>query len=374
MKKIVFVIYDLEGAGAEKVLVDTVNNLDHTKYDITVQTLVHNDTFYSMLDERVHYRTIVRTTRPRVRKILSGILQYVLPPRCLYQWYMKDTYDIEIAFMEGIGTKTLAHSTNKKAKKYCWVHINLLECVQNDRIFFRSLSYQKRCYAAFDEIYCVSQGVKHAFIQRFGEDLRDRTHVIYNVLDDNFVRAQAQKPCPYQTGDAFQMISVAGLSQRKGFERLIRICGRLKREGFRFELSIVGKGELKEKLEQLTVQEGVDDCVFLRGFQKNPYACMAASDLYVCASFAEGFSTVVSEATILGIPVVTTDTSGMREILGDSEFGLVTEDDEEALYVGLRSVLADRKQYEHWKKKAGERSSFFCMRKRLDEYEAILGE
>lgn len=70
---------------------------------------------------------------------------------------------------------------------------------------------------------------------------------------------------------------------------------------------------------------------------------MAASDLYVCPSYVEGFSTVVSEAVILGLPVVTTECSGMKEILGESEYGLITENTEEALYEGMKKILSDKK-------------------------------
>ena len=76
----------------------------------------------------------------------------------------------------------------------------------------------------------------------------------------------------------------------------------------------------------------------MEGFQSNPYSYMKRSDLYVCSSYVEGFSTVVSEAVILGIPVVTTESSGMREILGDSEYGLITENSDESLYQGMKKM------------------------------------
>ena len=79
------------------------------------------------------------------------------------------------------------------------------------------------------------------------------------------------------------------------------------------------------------------------GYDTNPYKYVAKSDLFVCASFAEGFSTAATEALILATPVCTVDVSGMKELLGeDNEWGLVTENDENALYEGIRRLLDDR--------------------------------
>lgn len=78
------------------------------------------------------------------------------------------------------------------------------------------------------------------------------------------------------------------------------------------------------------IDEHLQGSVQLLGFRDNPYPYMAAADLYVCPSYVEGFSTVVSEAVVLETPVVTTDCSGMREILGDSEYGLITQNTEES--------------------------------------------
>ena len=112
----------------------------------------------------------------------------------------------------------------------------------------------------------------------------------------------------------------------------------------------------------------------LLGFRTNPYPYIAAADLYVCPSYVEGFSTVVSEAVVLGVPVLTTDSSGMREILGDSEYSLITANDDEAFCQGLRRMLSEPETYRMYQQKVKERSSFFSLPKRLAEYEAILDQ
>lgn len=101
---------------------------------------------------------------------------------------------------------------------------------------------------------------------------------------------------------------------------------------------------------------------------------MAAADLYVCPSYVEGFSTVVSEAVVLETPVVTTDCSGMREILGDSEYGLITQNTEESLFEGLRTMLDKPEVYQYYQQRVRERAPFFYMEERLKAYEEILDQ
>lgn len=370
-RKVMFLIYSLCGGGAERVLVETVNHLNPEKYDITLKALFHDNTRARLLAPHVNYQPIFRIHSPLLHKVVSGIIQYLVPPRWFYEHFLKGDYDVEIAFMESFPTKMLAYSTNQAARKYAWVHIDVNTYTRQDRLF-RSLEQQKWCYEQFDRIYCVSRNVQEAFVQKFG--LAERTDVVYNILDETSIQKKKNEPCPDLVHDRFLIVSVGSLIPRKGFERLIDICARLKVDGFTFRLMILGKGELENELNEKIQHLHLEDTVQLMGFRTNPYPYIAASDLYVCSSYVEGFSTVVSEAVVLGIPVVTTKSSGMQEILGDSEYGLITENNDEALYQGLYQLLSEPDTYRHYQQKVKERAPFFSIKKRLEEYEAILDQ
>ena len=79
---------------------------------------------------------------------------------------------------------------------------------------------------------------------------------------------------------------------------------------------------------------------------------MAKCDLFICASFAEGFSTATTEALILGTPVCTVEVSGMKEMLGNSEYGLITQNSEQELYAGLKRLLEDGDLLDYYRKQA----------------------
>ena len=98
---------------------------------------------------------------------------------------------------------------------------------------------------------------------------------------------------------------------------------------------------------------------------------MAAADVIACPSRYEGFSTVVTESLILGKPVVTTPCSGMRELLGESEYGIITEDSTEGLYEGLKKMLDDPERRKQYAEAAAIRGQAFSKEKLVAETEAF---
>lgn len=99
---------------------------------------------------------------------------------------------------------------------------------------------------------------------------------------------------------------------------------------------------------------------------------LKCADLYVCSSLYEGFSTTVVESLILGTPVVTTDCTGMREILGDSEYGLITANDDEAFYEGVKRMLTEPGLLSHYAEQAKLRGKDFKCERLAGETEAFL--
>ena len=95
--------------------------------------------------------------------------------------------------------------------------------------------------------------------------------------------------------------------------------------------------------------------------------------MYVCSSFSEGFSTAATEALIVGTPVCTVEVSGMKEMLGENnEWGIVTENDEEALYQGIKGLLDDPQLLAHYKEKAAQRGKTFSTENTVRAVEEML--
>lgn len=354
-KKLLFLINTLEGGGAEKVLCDTVNALDKSQFDVTVMTVIDGGAFRQNLNDNIHYKSIVKCKNSFFRRVMIYLVCFILPPKLIHKKFIGGGYDYETAFLEGVPTKLIAASGNNNSIKYAWVHIDLYNTFGLDKVH-RSFKKHIECYRKFDKIICVSQTVREAFLKRFGEF--SNTEVKYNFInaDDIKKRATEEKA----VNDRLRIVAVGRLEMQKGFDRLLRIFNRLVKEGHDCELRIVGEGSMHTELEEYIRSCGLSNRVELTGFVDNPYIYMKNADILVFPSRAEGYSTVATEAVILGKPIVVSDCSGMREIFGNSEYGIVTENNEEALYNGIRSLVVDSSLRSSYTKKAALRGEKFC--------------
>ena len=348
--KVLFFIEKLEGGGAEKVLRDLVNHMDQRRFDITVQTVWPCDAS-RYLAPGIRYKSMY----PSDNKLNRILYRAEAESGLAYRLHIKDDYDIECAYLEMGSTKIMASSTNRRAKKLAWVHCDLMKAVANPQEFARRNTAR---YAKFDQIVCVSKGVKESFDTLF--ENRFPSVVLHNVIDDETIREKAGCEVPdFPPCDVPVVMAVGRLSAPKNFERLLKAHGRILREGVQHHLWIIGEGPERDGLERFVAEHGLKNTVHMPGFRDNPYAYMNRADIIVCSSSYEGFSTSVTEAVILGKPIVTTDCFGMQEILGESEYGLITENDDEAFYAGLKKMIADPELRQFYAAHASKRRESF---------------
>lgn len=366
MIKILFYIDSLTGGGAEKVLRTLVNNLDQQVFDITVQTTEKTDPG-AFLVPGIRYKSINHCKTRLGKKLMDCWIRLCAEGKLLYPLYIRGDYDIEVAYLECAPTKFLAASTNQKALKLAWVHCDLEK--KEDMAAQREKLLQQ--YAAYDRIVCVSENVRDSFIRLFG--MADRALVLHNVNDEDDIRQKAVQFIP-EKGSVPRIVAVGRLTKEKGFDRLLNACTLLKRDGYDFWLQILGEGPERTALEQQIRNDDLGSIVKLLGFQENPYPYLDAADLVVCSSRYEGLSTVVTEALILGKAVVTTPCSGMRELLGDSEFGLIADDSAEGIYRGLKAMLDDPKKRESYAQAAKKRGMDFSKAKVLEQTQRFFQE
>ena len=171
----------------------------------------------------------------------------------------------------------------------------------------------------------------------------------------------------------FTLCTVGNMTPPKNHIRLLRTVHRLHEEGFDFDLWIVGDGELRAQIEAYIAENDMSEYVSLFGFQKNPYPVMKAADWLVCSSNFEGFSTFISEGLILGKPIITTECSGMRELLGNSEYGIIVPNNDEDFYIGLKKIVSSsEKQTQNYAEKSRLRGKMFSTDYLVKETESYL--
>lgn len=345
-----FIDTTLSSGGAEKVLRTLINHMDRSRFDITVVTSWPEDAG-KYLAPGIHYRSLY-PARNRFWRLVSRL---EAAAGLTYRLRMAGPYDLEIAYLEFGPTKILASSTNKKAKKLAWVHCELDKTVSDlPRLQEKAAAW----YQKFDRVVCVSWSVRDSFLRLF--DAPDRCDIVYNVVDSEEIRSKAQQPLPPVLQKRKLTVATIGrMYPPKGYDRLLKVHKRLREEGLDYDLWILGDGPERGDLEEYCRQNQLTDSVFMPGFLSNPYPVFREADVIVCSSRYEGFSTVVTEAMILGKPVVTTDCSGMYELLGENESGIITENSEDGLYTGLKQMLGSAALRQHYADAAQTRGASF---------------
>lgn len=367
MKKVLFFIPTLAQGGAEKVLVNLVNNLDETKFNITVQTLFDGGVNRQYLKPHIKTKSVFKKVFPGNSKVLM-----LFSPKFLYKRLIKEHYDIIVSYLEGPTARIVSGCTDENSKLVCWIHVQQ-ETLGIACASFRNYKEAQNCYERFDKIVCVSEYVKKNFIDNF--DYKRNVDVLYNSNETDYIIEQAKEIVDdYDFVPSVPtLVGIGTLKKSKGFDKIIRIHSRLLNEGIPQRLIILGVGGEEKNLNELISALGVSQTATLLGYKTNPYKYLSKSNMFVCASIAEGFSTAATEALILGVPVVTVEVSGMKEMLGDhDEYGIVTENNEDALYEGVRKMLTTPGMLEDYAAKALERGKYFSTEKTTKAVENML--
>ena len=136
MKKVMFMVNGLSGGGAEKVLQTLLANLNYDKYNITLYSM-HREKIEEMdYPKKIHYKVVfdyyqgkneIKKKIYSVAEKIKGKIFQKCSAKIFYRLFIRENYDVEIAFIEGESTKIISGSGNKKSKKYAWVHIDLIE-------------------------------------------------------------------------------------------------------------------------------------------------------------------------------------------------------------------------------------------------------
>ncbi|MCQ2516605.1 MAG: glycosyltransferase [Saccharofermentans sp.] len=368
MIKVLFLIPTLAHGGAERVLTNLVNHMDSSKFDITVQTMFDVGIYRDKLNPNIKY--------------IGGfpwyfrgntILYKLFSPQQLYKMYIRGDYDVIVSYLEGPSARVVAGAPNSQ-KTVCWIHIQF-DSLNYALKSFRSVIEMNNVYNSFYDIVCVSESVGSSFSKVVKTEKRLKT--IYNTVETEVIREKSLEKINDLSfsNEEINIISVAKLMKSKGYDRLVRILKRLRDSNIPAHVYILGKGEEQVALERMIRENKLEKYWTFLGFKENPYKYVRNADLYVCSSYIEGFSTAVTESLIVGTPVVSTLCSGSEELLGyNDEYGIVTDNNEDALFEGLNRIVTTPGLLQYYKNQAIIRGDKFSTEDTVNAVEAMLEE
>lgn len=283
----------------------------------------------------------------------------MIPASWLNKLVIKEEYDVMVGFQYGTSIRCMAAvPSHDKSSKFAWMH-----CYDEGLVF-------RNEYEIIGNVICVSR----CNSERLHLDMPSiYTNYSYNPIDEETVQQGGEKPIDIERPNTPLFVTVCRMSPEKGVGRLLTICKRLKDEGYKFSLWLIGDGPIYQQLQQQARELGLDNCVQLLGRQNNPYKYTAKADVYLCPSFVEGYSTACTEAIMLGIPVITTNVSGAEEIIEEAECGKMVGMDDESLYKAMQEVLVQPEIIKQWKNKLQSTRERFYAKTRIQRLVDILG-
>lgn len=363
--KLLFIIWSFSyGGGAEKVLANFVNKLDMTKYEIDILEYWHSNNKIEKIDERINVLApiIDEVQDGKIKKYITYFLLLFFP-NILRKKYIKKEYDYEIAWNYMIPTFLLS----KKKKTISWNHGSISNLKEHK---FNKYMQQKS-YKKVDKIVAISNNTYNSIIDLYPE-FKDKTIIINNSFDFKDINKLADEKITTQK-KKFTMLYIGRFDENKNPLYLIEVANQLKQKEVDFELWMIGKGTLEEKMKEKINYYHLNKRVKLLGYKSNPYPYFKQTDIVVLASKQEGFPTVIAEGLSLGKPFVSTYVGGIEELSDNQRVGFYTNDMNE--YIEKIILLKESKEkYNQMSNDGKKHIAKFTQEKQIEKFEKLLLE
>lgn len=247
-------------------------------------------------------------------------------------------YDLAISFIEFWPLYYTAERVRAR-HKLAWIHVDYKNCDL-------SVRRDEGAFPAYDRIVMVSEECVRNF-RTLSAKFADRAVYLPNLVSEKVIRDRAASTVvasaaalPDRGGR--KLVTVARLQlSHKGLDRGVRAFDRLRRRGLMEGVtwSIIGDGEDRKTLQALIERLGRGKEIFLLGQMLNPLPLVAGADAFLMTSWYEGKPMAVTEAQILGLPVLATRYASASEQITDGVDGLIVENSEAGIERGLERLL-----------------------------------
>ena len=332
MKKLLFAAYSLDIGGIEKALIALTNKLQEIGYDITIVLEKKQGIFVEELNDNIKLIEYAPDESKNVlkRKIIN------LYKRIKFIFKYKNKFDFSACF----ATYSLPSSfvSRVASKNSClWGHADYLTLFENNVDKMQDF-FKKRSYNKFKNVVFVSKEGSESFIRVFPK-MKEKTIVCNNIIDNKKIEKNANEIINLKKDkDTVTFINVGRHEEKqKKLSRIIEVSKRLKKNGYRFKMLLVGDGPDTKKYKEMVKDYKLDENIIFLGKKENPYPYFKISDCVVLSSDYEGYPVVFLESFILNIPIITTKVSDYQEVEG--KYGYVTTKEIDDIYDKMKLFI-----------------------------------
>lgn len=370
-KKLLVTAMSLNVGGAEKSLVNWLNMIDYSKYDVDLLLFQNKGIFLKQIPTEVNIITVpeievlfqsftetVKKYKLNLKMLLLAVTRYVSTFYERIKWKQFDririhrwidvyskfipfngkNYDVAISY---VGGETAYYIFDKlKAKNKIYFFHNDYSNINID------IELEKTYVDKADKIITISDICANSLKNKF-VNIENKLFVLQNLTSKNFVEvtSMAYIPQEYKRENNKILVSVGRLHSQKGYDIAINAAKALKEKNIEFKWFVVGEGSERNNLENLIVKNDLKNHFILLGLRENPYPYIKNADLLVQPSRFEGKSVVLDEAKMLNTPIVVTNYPSAYDQIVNEETGLIVNMDPISIADGVCRLLEDKKLY-----------------------------
>lgn len=360
-KKVLIVITSLYNGGAEKSLVNFLNELKPDQYDIDLLFFKKEGMFLSQVPKWVNIletpndiMDLYGSKSPHKKNpflllvrymgtLITRIFKKEVHERSAFRWkyfftkHIKNIdgqYDVAISYVSG-DVLFLVSEKVKAKRKMVFIH--------NDyRTAKHPKEYERPHLHQMDAIISISDLCVDILKEEFPE-LKEKIYYLPNITSSNVIRKRAEEFIPKEFDSKFfNILSIGRLSQQKGFDIAIKAASKLIKKNDKFCWYIIGNGEDHDMLETLICENKLENNVFLLGVRENPYPYIKNCDLFAQTSRYEGKSVVLDEAKILAKPILATNYPTVTDQLKNDVEGVVVDINSDKISMQIEILMNQR--------------------------------
>lgn len=362
MKRVLIVMSTLYNGGAERSLVNFLNELPDDKYEIDLLLFKREGMFLKQVPSYVNvletprevknlYSSVKKSGRHMLVKVLGTAISTLLTKNVQekrgFRWkYFYSTcipklekqYDLAIAYISG----EILYFVDEKVKadkKMVWIHNDYKSAKHPKKYDYKHLQNM-------DKIITISDSCVEIFKEVYPE-FADKVYGLPNITSSVVLEKRADEFYPEEYDkEGVNILSIGRLNAQKGFDMAINAAKILKESNVTFKWFVLGSGELKEELEKQIVAAQVQDVFKLIGTRDNPYAYIKNCTIFVQPSRYEGKSVVLDETKILARPILATAYPTVADQIEADVEGKIVEMSSEGIAEGIRELLSNREEQE----------------------------
>ena len=350
----------LQAGGAEKCLVNLLNEFDYNKYDVDLLLLNKTGIFLKLVPSEVTICTFQNDFITFSKNPITSFFTFLSKGK-LGLAYSRISFSLKNRIIKNKGIaeqyswKDLKKAIPKGQKEYD-VAIGFLEktsiyltvdCisatkktgfVNNDyKMLNLDSEFDEPYFTQLDYLFTVSESCEEVLKTTF-PNLKSKIKMMYNILSEKAIQNFANERIEC-LDSAINLVTLGRLSHQKGFDIAIKAAAILVEKGYDVKWYVLGEGEERNALEQSIKEHNVTANFILLGIKENPYPYIKNATIYVQPSRFEGKSLAIDEAKILHKPILTANFTSAKDQIESGINGLIVPLNEESIAAGIIELI-----------------------------------